>query len=270
MSRRRPYKATILGGVFLGAALLRVILFPFYPSYSWQYLLIDILPSCLIYLLCGVIVFNMWIKLSFLQKAGFVGIGIHYILNFLYTAMDQFCYMERSLSTTEMWLSYYPWVILNPIEYLYDKFVLMPRTSFNATGDALTTIYLWETGLLLPSVRTVYSGLVGLCFGKLILLYRNGCLIQLVKESRRYSFIALISIFLGIFGYVLAFTSEEYFLIFLLLSVLSIVFGHISKRRIVRSNSKIKGKWLSITGLLLGYTLLAMAMIIFMRFNHYI
>lgn len=178
--QKRAYKATVLAGIFLGAAFVRVILFPFYPTYSWQYFLIYILPLSLIYLLSGVIVLTKWLKLVFLQKAVFIGIGVHYILNFFYTMANLFFFVERSLSTVELWLSYYPHIILNPFESLYYKFVIMPRTTYDVTVGASVKIYHWETDLLLPIIGTVYAGLVGFCIGKCILLYRNGCMKKMI------------------------------------------------------------------------------------------
>lgn len=270
--QKRPYKATVLAGIFLGAAFLKIclLLFRIYPLYSWQYLLMDILPAFLIYLFCGLIVLARWVNFSFSLKAVFVGIGVHYLLTFLYAMTNLFFSSEGSLSTVELWLFYYPEFILNPFDYMYNKFIIMPRTTYDGTGAAFIKMYHWETGLLFPIMGIAYAGLVGFCFGKLIYLYRNDYLSRFVKEITRYSYISFVSILLGIFGYVLVFTSEEYFLIFFLLSILSIVFGHISKRRIKHSEFQIKGEWLSITGLLLGYTLFALTIIIFMRFNHYI
>jgi hypothetical protein len=267
--QKRPYKVALLAGLFLGAAFLKIVLFRFYPSYSWQYLLVIILPSFFIYVSLGALVFTKWPRLSFLQKAIIVGIGIHYILNLLYSIATEFFFMDRSIYGVELWLSYYfPEFILNPLDNLYNRYIIMSRTTHLA-DRVVITIYPWETGLLFPIMGTVYSGFVGFCFGKLILSYRNGYLTRLVKEWRQYSVISLISIFTGIFGYVLAFASDGYFLIFFLLSILSIVFGHISKKRIMRSNFQLKGKRLSIVGLLIGYTLLATSIVIFIRFNNY-
>jgi hypothetical protein len=270
--RKRPYRATILAGIFFGAAFLVVclLLFPTYPVYSWQYYFMGALPSFLIYLICGFIVLSKWVHLSFSQRTVLVAIGVHYVLYFFYNMMNLLFTREGSLSTIEFWLSYYPRFILTPLNHMYDRFIIMPRTVYDNTGAALIKWYYWETGVLFPILRIVYAGFIGFCFGKCIHLYRTGYLSRCVEKLSRYSYLSFMSILLGVSGYALAFSSEGYFVIFFLFSILSIVFGHISRKRIIRSKFHIRGKWLSITGLSLGYTLLALSILILLRCNDYI
>lgn len=270
--QQRSYRATSLAGIFFGAAFMGICLpfFRIFPPFSWQYFLMAILPSFLIYLVCGFIVLTKWGKFSFSQKSVLVGIGVHYILNFLYGIMFLLFSSKGSISTVESWLIYYPRLILAPLDYFYNKFIIMPRTVYDSTGAALIKTYIWETGLIFPILRIVYAGFIGFCFGKIFYLYRNGYLSSFVNELSRYSYISFVSIIFAISGYVLSLISEEYFILFFLFSILSIVFGHISKKRIIRSELHIKGKWLSIAGLLLGYTLLVLTIITFFRFNNFI
>jgi len=269
---KRPYKATVLGGIFIGAAFLKVsvLFFRTNPLYSWQYLLLDIFPEFIIYMVCGLLAFSKWADFSFTQESVIVGIGVHYILTFLYEMTYLSFLSEGSLSIVELWLFYYPHFILKPFDYMYNKFVIMPRNLYDGAGAAFFERYYWETGLLFPIMRIAYAGSVGFCFAKLIYLYRDSYLVRYVKEIQKYSYLSFVSIFSGVLGFILLITIEGYFLFFFLLSILSIVFGHLSNRRINQSKSVSKGKWPSIAGLLLGYTLFALTIIIFVRFNVFI
>lgn len=166
-------------------------------------------------------------------------------------------------------VEWYPIRILSPLDMLYFRYLIEPTSIYNAFG-AMFRISHWEHGLIFPLLRASYGGVIGFCLGMLIDGYQNGVIRDSVDEIRRYSLSGFLSFLAGVMGYLLLFSSETYFIFFAPLSLLAILSGHISHRRIIHSNSQLKGLWVSVAGLLLGYTLFLLTVISFLRFNQYL
>ena len=168
----------------------------------------------------------------------------------------------------EMWISYYPRIILSPLEAIYGKYIISQRVIYN-NGGAIFMVYRWETGLVIPLLRILYAGSIGYFFGKLTESYTIRSITGFHRNITHYSYSLFLSFLASAIGYLLVFLSEEYFLIFLVLSFLSIIFGHMSFKGMVHP-AETRGRLISITGLFFGYTLLLLTIIIFLRFNGYL
>jgi hypothetical protein len=270
-SNTKKSTAAILGSLFVSTTFLEFSLIPyrFYTQSNWKYAL-EPLGSVIIYSVCGLIVLNKWQSLPLRNKGSLIGISAQYVMFLLYMIWTQYYLVGKSFSPLiGSLLEFYPIRILSPFEILYFQYIIEPNSIHNAFG-AMFRISHWEQALIIPLLRASYGGVIGFSFGMLIDGYQNGAMRRVIEDLRKYSVSAFLSIIAGFIGYLLLFNSESLFIFFAPLSILAILAGHISHRRISQSNSQLKGQWVSVAGLLLGYTLFSITVIIFMRFNRYV
>jgi hypothetical protein len=169
-NKERPSGAVVLGCLFLGAAFLPIsysFLKKIYTFTSWPHFIIIILPQITIYLVCSLLVFNKWDKLSNAKKAVLIGIAFQAYLLLLNSGITYELLIESSPPDFMSSILFALNIIVSPIEWLYQKIIISHRTINSELGTGVIT-YHWEAGLILPLLRLIYSGSIGGFIGKYV------------------------------------------------------------------------------------------------------
>ena len=169
MNKKRPIGAIILGGIFLSAAILPILLLLLklvdrYPTL--EAFLLSIVPAFIIYLWCALIAFNKWTILIRLQKYALIAIGIQYLLLFIWGSI-QIILLNKILTGFIGWLSVNFHTILSPLEMLYYKLIIFPRMVENQGAGFCFRVFYWETGLSFIFFRLLYASIIGILIAKL-------------------------------------------------------------------------------------------------------
>ncbi len=165
----KPTNAIVLCCLFLGAAVLPIIyslLKQINIYLSLGHLLLVVIPSILIYLVCGWISIKKWYELNKLKKAILIGIALQaYLLIFI--SILQEVLIGITVSHYMPYMMYILHIFLSPIEFLYQKYIISQRIINSELGTGMIT-YHWEAGLILPLLRLAYSGIIGGFIGNYI------------------------------------------------------------------------------------------------------